>query len=208
MAGNRPAVPWSNNIVTCPHHCKATAHGSSSWRLGSRSLASAEHHSPMSPRSSILHSSQGTGAAVPALTMSLQRTKGTEPVPGRGDGKPLAGCRAFGGCGWARTFSGAVKPENNSRCFSLGSQTKAAREHGTVAGGLGRLPGAAGFLETGRISAPRVPAAGRWKRQLLRKLLGDSGRNAATMRRGEGGEGILCMESWGARMLRGFWGHA
>ncbi|XP_063215085.1 rap guanine nucleotide exchange factor 3 isoform X3 [Chroicocephalus ridibundus] len=132
---------------------------------GCRSLASAGHRSPASPSSSVLHLPRVQVPPchhVPGEDGGDRAGPLTPPLPGEapgGDGKPLAGCRAFGGCGWARTFSGAVKPEITPVVFlGIPNKSSARAWNGRRwPWPPARPPTAAGFLETSRIRAPARP---------------------------------------------------
>ncbi|XP_074420969.1 rap guanine nucleotide exchange factor 3 isoform X4 [Larus michahellis] len=116
--------------------------------------------------------SQSTSATVSPRSWRGRRGQSRSPdppLPGEapgGDGKPLAGCRAFGGCGWARTFSGAVKPEITPVVF-LGIPNKSSTRAWNGRRWPwppARPPTAAGFLETSRIRAPARPVSRKMER--------------------------------------------
>ncbi|XP_063215086.1 rap guanine nucleotide exchange factor 3 isoform X4 [Chroicocephalus ridibundus] len=139
---------------------------------GCRSLASAGHRSPASPSSSVLHLPRVQVPPchhVPGEDGGDRAGPLTPPLPGEapgGDGKPLAGCRAFGGCGWARTFSGAVKPEITPVVFlGIPNKSSARAWNGRRwPWPPARPPTAAGFLETSRIRAPARPVSRKMER--------------------------------------------
>lgn len=127
-----------------------------------------------------LHPSRSTSTII---TASLERSP-WRPLPGEGPGgvgnQPLAVCRAFGACGWARTFSGAVKPEIAPVVFPWDPKQSSARARN---GRCRPWPLARGCRISGDrqdLSAPVSRKQEDGNRQLLRKRFGDGGRDAAT----------------------------
>lgn len=139
-----------------------------------------------------LHPSRSTSAVV---TASLERSP-WRPLPGEGPGgvgnQPLAVCRAFGACGWARTFSGAVKPEIAPVVFPRDPKQSGARARN---GRCRPWPLARGCRISGDRQDPSAPVSRKQEdgnRQLLRKRFGDGGRDAATTWGGD----ILWGQPW------------
>lgn len=113
-------------------------------------------------------------------------------VPEGGGNQPLAVCRAFGACGWARTFSGAVKPEIAPVVFPRDPKQSGARARN---GRCRPWPLARGCRISGDRQDPSAPVSRKQEdgnRQLLRKRFGDGGRDAATTWGGD----ILWGQPW------------